>query len=772
MDHEKFRQITENMTDVVWTADLHMKTTYVSPSVERLLGESPEAHMKRTLEEKMPPESLKIIQAVLAEELEREKNPAVDKHRSRVVELQLYRADGSLILISANISFLRDESGAIAGLQGVTRDISDRKQTEAELRAGREYLKAVLDSIHDAVIVHDLDTGAIIDVNQRMGEMYGVSREEAMSLTIGDISQGEPPYSQADAVKWLNRSREQGPQTLEWMARHRDGHLFPVEVSIRFALIGGANRFVVAVRDISGRKQVEEALRKSEANYRLLVENQTDMVVKVDLEGRFLFASPSYCTTFGKTQEELLGQAFMPLVHEKDRESTAKAMESLYHPPYSAYIEQRAMTKAGWAWLAWVDTAVLDSQGKVMEIIGVGRDITERKQAEETHEKLQAQLIQARKMESIGRLAGGVAHDFNNMLSVIKGYAELAMAKIDPSEPLYDDLTEIVNAARRSTEVTRQLLAFARKQTVAPRVLDLNKTVEGMLKMLRRLIGEDMDLAWLPGQGLWPVKMDPSQIDQILANLCINARDAIAGVGRITLETRRATLDAAYCEIHPGFVPGDFVLLAVSDNGSGMDPATLENLFEPFFTTKAQGQGTGLGLATIYGMVKQNNGFINVYSEPGKGATFKIYLPRHTDDILSPRKKNALALPRGQGETVLLVEDEPSILKLSKTMLEKLGYSVLAAGTPGEALDLARNHPQPIDLLITDVVMPEMNGRDLAECVMTLHPSAKLLFMSGYTANVIAHHGVLDEGVCFIEKPFSLEDLAVKVLEALENEGV
>jgi PAS domain S-box-containing protein len=399
----------------------------------------------------------------------------------------------------------------------------------------------------------------------------------------------------------------------------------------------------------------------------------------------------------------------------------------------------------------------------------LARTYEEHKQNERAREKLQTQLNQAQKMESVGRLAGGVAHDFNNMLGIILGHTELALLKTDKDNDLVSDLNEIQKAAKRSADITKQLLAFARKDIISPKQLDLNDTVESMLNMLRRLIGEDIDLVWQPVSHLWPVKMDPSQIDQILVNLCVNARDAIAGVGKLTIETGRHTFDQEYCNEHPGFIPGDFVLLAVSDNGCGMDKETLDNLFEPFFTTKDVGKGTGLGLATIYGIVKQNNGFINVYSEPGQGSTFKIYLPRLvTDEDVDkavPEKKAAA----GGTETILLVEDESTILRMTRMMLERKGYTVLSAATPAEAMEKAKIHSSAIDLLMTDVVMPEMNGRDLAGQITALYPDIRLLFMSGYTADVIAHQGVLDDGVAFIQKPFSMADMTVKVREVLDK---
>ncbi|MFP4038002.1 MAG: ATP-binding protein, partial [Desulfobacteraceae bacterium] len=381
----------------------------------------------------------------------------------------------------------------------------------------------------------------------------------------------------------------------------------------------------------------------------------------------------------------------------------------------------------------------------------------------------EAQLRRSQKMESIGRLAGGVAHDFNNMLSVILGHTQLAINKISPDDQLYQDLSEVLSAAERSTQITRQLLAFARKQAFSPQVLDLNETIDGMLKMLQRLIGEDLELVWLPGKELWPVKMDPSQVDQILANLCVNARDALEGGGKITIETHPVTLDKPYCAAHPDFSPGEYVLLAVSDNGCGMDRETRDRVFEPFFTTKDLNEGTGLGLSTVYGIVKQNSGFINVYSEPGRGTTFKIYLPRNTGNAGQVRPRDKEQLPLGQGETVLIVEDEASVLELSQKMLEKLGYTVLTGSTPGEAIELAEGNSARIDLLMTDVVMPEMNGKDFAQRLRARHPDLKVLFMSGYPASIISNQGQLEEDINFLEKPFSMSEMALKVREALEG---
>jgi two-component system cell cycle sensor histidine kinase/response regulator CckA len=398
------------------------------------------------------------------------------------------------------------------------------------------------------------------------------------------------------------------------------------------------------------------------------------------------------------------------------------------------------------------------------------RDITERKRAEEEKARLESQLIQAQKMESVGRLAGGVAHDFNNMLGVIVGYAELIKSQLVADDPLFKDVLEIEKAANHSRDVTRQLLAFSRKQLIEPRPLDLNDLIKNTQKTLSRLIGEDIELCFNPGEDLWKINFDPSQVDQILINLAVNARDAMLNGGQLTIETANVQLDEAYCREHLADTPGDYVMLSVKDSGVGMDKETLSHAFEPFFTTKEVGKGTGLGLSTIYGIIKQNGGSIHVYSEPARGTAFKIYIPRKMqEDEIAATTEDSLVI--SGSETILLVEDEDMVRDMTTAMLEKIGYSVRVAETPQEALLFCENNDIPIDLLITDVVMPEMNGTELRDRIKAIRPGIKVLFMSGYTSNVIGHHGVLDKGVHFVQKPFGLKGLARKVRDAIIGQG-
>ena len=611
--------------------------------------------------------------------------------------------------------------------------------------------------------------GKIISYNEQALANMKLRKEDIVGKSIFDIFQKE------DADFYMGRIREALSST--GSIEYEDFIHLPSGAkwySSTFRKICDLNNDPIGIqiisKDITDRKLAEEALRESEARFRTLSEMSPIAIYETDAYGNCLYVNRMWRKFSGLSLEEALGEGWKRGLHPDDRERIFALWykHAKDRDPWSFEYRFQA-TGEEVTWVYGTASAQWDKDNKITGYIGTNVDITARKHAEAERDRMEAQLLQAQKMEAVGRLAGGVAHDFNNILTVINGRAEIALMSLEPNDPHCEAFEEIHQSGERAANLTRQLLAFARKQTVAPRVLDLNETVEGMMKMLRRLIGEDVDLSWNPGRDLLQINIDPAQIDQILVNLCVNARDAISDVGKITIETRNVVFDEGYCAGHAGFIPGEYVMLAVSDNGCGMDKETLSKVFDPFFTTKELGKGTGLGLATVYGIIKQNNGYINVCSEVGKGTTFKIYLPKYGEEsshtVLNDTNKTfAVGM-----ETILLVEDEPAILKLGKTIFGKMGYTVLAASTPGEAIRIADEFQGQIQLLVTDVVMPEMNGRDLAEKLLSRYPHLKRLFMSGYTADVIAQHGVLDEGIHFIQKPFSIKDMAAKVRDVLEQ---
>jgi two-component system cell cycle sensor histidine kinase/response regulator CckA len=535
-------------------------------------------------------------------------------------------------------------------------------------------------------------------------------------------------------------------------------------------LVPSIERGLQSAADRRERRRADASVRESEEQFRAMFELASIGMAQADPRtGRWLRVNQKMCEITGYSADQLLGSRVAEITHPEDRQRDGEAFERVVRGEAPDYrMEKRYLRRDGTT--AWVNvnmTVIRDAAGQALRTMATIEDITERKRAEADMAALESELRQAQKMDSVGRLAGGVAHDFNNLLAVILGNAELALAQVSSAHPLHADLTEIHGAATRSAGLTRQLLGFARKQIIAPRVLDLNDTVSNMLTMLRRLVGENIQLSWQPGAALWPVNMDPSQIDQVLVNLCVNACDAIGDVGHVTVETGNCTLDADFCAARVGCVPGQRVRLAVRDDGCGMDKETRAHLFEPFFTTKAAGKGTGLGLATVYGIVKQNDGYITVDSEPNQGATFTVYLPRYVGNAEQARTGD-VARPVSQGHaTILLVEDEPSVLAVTRRMLERQGYTVLAASSPGEAMRLAAAHRGAIDLLLTDVIMPEMSGRDLVAHLVSVSPDLKHCFMSGHPADVIAHHGLLDVGVDIIQKPFTDSALGAKVREVL-----
>ncbi len=642
--------------------------------------------------------------------------------------------------------------------------VEERKRSEASLQKNEVFLKTLIDAIPIPIFYKDKE-GNYIGTNKAMQSFWGKPSSQIIGKNISDIFQAPLAKIHSDAdekVLTTGQSIEYECQLTNAQGSVRDAVLTKAPFTDSTGVIGG---IIGATIDITEPRQAEAELKKREQ----LLEEMGSIAKIGGWEHDLLTDTP----TWTKEVYRIVGiddsgpvpkhEEYLSYYEPESRKALEEAYSAATTNGESFDLELKCVyAKGRRAWIRIMGQPEL-KDGQCVKMIGTMQDITERK-------KMEAMIQQSQKMESIGNLAGGVAHDYNNMLSVILGYTEMALEKVDKKGPLYNDLMQVLQAAQRSSDITRQLLAFARRQTIAPKVLDLNNTVTASLKMLNRLIGEDIDLNWQPSANLWPVRIDPIQVDQILANLCVNARDAIPDVGKITIETANVNFDKEYCGDHPGFIPGNYVMLAVSDNGSGIANEIRDKIFDPFFTTKVMGKGTGLGLSTIYGIVKQNQGFINVYSEPGEGTTVKVYLSRHEGHAVEVHRDDTSTAPLGRGETILLVEDENRILKLGQTLLEDIGYKVLSTSIPSEAVKLAREHSIEIKLLITDVVMPEMNGRDLSQRLQKFCTNLRTLYMSGYTANVIVHRGVLDEGVFFLPKPFSKKELAVKVREVLDSD--
>ena len=623
-----------------------------------------------------------------------------------------------------------------------------------ERERARALLQTVLDSLPSGVIIIDSQSRQIREVNPAAAKMIGLRPEELVGKTCHQFL-----CMEANSLCPILDLHQNTYNSEHFLATKSSGQI-PILKTVVPIMLEGKEHLLESFFDISERKQAE-AERERLA---MAIEQVQESVIITDTEGIIQFTNPAFEKYSGYSADEATGLNVRVL---KSGQHDNAFYQRMWDTLLSGTTWAGRLTNKRKDGTIFTEDAtispVLDSSGVTVNYVAVKRDITEEIKREDQYRQVQ-------KMDSIGRLAGGIAHDFNNMLGVILGYTDMALEDVPPTSSLHNDLNEIKAATERSADLTHQLLAFARKQEIMPQVLDLNHTLSGMLNMLRRLIGEDVQLKWSPETELWPVKIDPSQLDQILVNLCVNAKDAIDGVGKLIIETKNVTFDEAYRSRHTEVSIGQFVQLVVSDDGCGIAKETLKNIFEPFFTTKAPGQGTGLGLATVYGIVKQNNGFINVYSELNQGTTFRIYFPRSEDSTstIIDQDKTILSL-QGQ-ETILLVEDEPSLLQLTRRMLEQQGYNILSAATPLQAIARAKESSTPIHLLLTDVVMPEMNGRDLEKSIRPHCPKVKVLFMSGYTSNVIAHHGILDEDVHFIAKPFVSTELTAMVRSVLDND--
>ncbi len=664
-----------------------------------------------------------------------------------------FREDGTKYWTQWECRPWYEADGSVGGIIVYTEVINERKRAEETLEEEATRRRILVEQSRDGIVVLD-EHGKVYEANRRFAEMLGYSPEEVLRLHVWDWDQRFP----RERILEMIRDVDETGDHFETSHRRKDGTPIDMEISTNAAVCGGRKLIFCVCRDISERRRAEESLRESEARLRAIFDSAREFIYLKDTDLRYTHCNKAMMRMFGRPREEIIGrtaadlygEAAGPEIDEVDRKVLAgEPVQGLYTRTVQGTTRIISTSKS----------PVFDAAGRVVGICGVSRDITE-----EVH--IREQMRQAQKVEAIGRLAGGVAHDLNNMLSPIIGYGEMLLEELGPKDARRDSVNEILRAGIRARDLVRQLLAFSRKQNLEFKPVDINETVRGFEKLLRRTLPEDIDLVIVLTPDIRPVMADAGQIEQIIMNLAINAADAMPDGGRLIIETAMAELDETHAATRPGVKPGPYVKLTVRDTGRGMDKETLDQVFEPFFSTKGD-RGTGLGLATVYGIVKQHGGNIWVYSEPGKGAIFTIYLP--VTGTAHAAGKDVPENPTGLTgmETILLVEDNEQVRHLAEAILKRQGYRVLVAEDSEGALETLASHGGSVHLLLTDVVMPGMNGRELYEKAVQDHPGLKVLFMSGYSEDVIAHRGVLDEGVRFIQKPFSVQSLATKVREAL-----
>ncbi len=667
-----------------------------------------------------------------------------------------------------------------AGTENIRRrqlatQIALKQKADDLQRENEEFRLRIFEHSQIPIVVIDVATFKIIECNQAAVEIFGLnSRDELMAsspVTVSQPFQYDGTPSSDKAKRYIEKAIRDGLVVFDWLHRRPNGEIWDGEIHLMSFRTGDRQMVQFTISDITERKRVEQKLREEQEFTSSILEGIPGLLYIYDDAGQIVRWNKNLEILSGFHSDEVNSMKVTDWFGGKqpDTSIVENAIKEVLESGIYTF-EANLVTKDDRS-LPFYFTCVKLIAGNKRYFTGIGIDLSERKQAELEKDKLQKQLLQSQKMEAVGHLAGGVAHDFNNMLAAIIGYSEMALLSTPPKSKLHEEILEIHKAANKSADLTRQLLAFARQQPVKPVIINLNQTVDGMLKMLRRLIGEDLELDWKPSGTIWNIEIDPTQIDQILANLVVNARDAIKSIrpiGTITISTENY-----HCSIddpsRPFDLPaGQYVRLNVSDNGCGMTKEVLQQVFEPFFSTKGVGKGTGLGLSTVYGIVKQNKGTIHVYSEPEVGSTFSIFFVRHESDEIKTQSIVANTHFRSGSETILLVEDEHTILNLVEQSLKNLGYNVIAAGNPVQAIALIKQNSHSFDLVITDVIMPEMTGREMVLELVKLRDAFKVLYMSGYPAEVIATKGVLDVSVNFIQKPFSLIDFSMKVRSILD----
>ncbi len=679
-------------------------------------------------------------------------------------------ASGKKVTFLSTKGPLVDQKGNVIGIFGIARDITENKQAEQKLRESEDRYRDLVEHSQDLICTHDLD-GRLLSLNPLPAKILGYSRDELLNTDMRDLI---PPEFHEEYDRYLETVRKNGDAqgTMIVVARNGERRIWEYHNTLRTE--GVKNPIVRGMaRDITERKRAEKALRDATRRLQLAATSGRLGIWEWDLRSDALYWDERMYELYGVprgTSRKGL-ETWQKSLHPDDFAAVTEAARAAISGEKEFDTEFRVVHPDGTVKFLQANAVLLrDAEGKALRMIGINRDITHRKQAESEMGKLHAQLQQAQKMEAVGRLAGGIAHDFNNLLTVINGYSGLLLAQLEERSPQYREAEEIKRAGERAAALTRQLLAFSRKQVLQPKVLDLNNVVSGMGGMLRRLIGEDIDFRSVLEKGLGMVRADPGQIEQVIVNLVVNSRDAMPGGGKLRIATANFLPNEAFLREHPSAVPGPHVCLTVSDTGTGMSEEAKSHMFEPFFTTKEKGKGTGLGLSTVYGIVNQSGGHISIGSDIGKGTTVSVYLPCVEEEAERlPEVADAGLYGR---EWLLVVEDEDAVRGIVERVLAEKGYRVLSAGDGNEGLRLFEAHKESIDLLITDVVMPGMGGRDLASRVEAARPGMKVLYMSGYTDEAINRHGVLDAGLSFLQKPFTPVELLEKVREILNKSSL
>jgi two-component system, cell cycle sensor histidine kinase and response regulator CckA len=723
-----------------WELDLATRQLWWSAEIYHVFEANPE-HVSASLElfrQMVHPEDREAVSSAFA--------TAITNQTPYEIVHRLLMADGRVKYVREHARTIYASDGAPIQAIGTMQDITRWKQTENELLRKDAAVAASLNGI----AMSDLN-GILTYVNQAFLDLWGYT-DSAEVVGRPAISFWGTPTAAGLVVEALHLT---GVWAGELEAMRADGiaRTMQVNASLMRDAAAAPIGMLASFRDITERKKNEDALRlKDQA-----IATSLNAMVIADTEACIIYVNPSFLRLWGyPTEAEVVGR---PLTQFADPGGTPNVLAQLYaQGAWQGELVARRKDGSSFEILLSANS-VCDAGGTIKHLVGSILDISEAK-------RLQAQFLQAQKMESVGRLAGGVAHDFNNLLTVMRGYLDLGMLSLSPDDPLLADLAQVGKAVDSAAGLTQQLLAFSRRQIIAPQVINLNTVITRVQRMLRRLIGEDIELRTILAEELTPVRFDPGQCEQVVINLAINARDAMPSGGRLIIETAQVQLDEAYARRHSDSAPGNYVLLTIADTGIGMSAEVQSHLFEPFFTTKELGKGTGLGLAMVYGAVSQNNGRIEVYSEPGQGTSFKIYLPAAQPQTIVPKSAPAQALPRGT-QTIILVEDDVSVRTLAMRLLDEQGYRVLAFGDGPAALRMVATLSEPVDLLVTDVILPQMNGRVLAEQIRLLCPQIRVLFTSGYTANVIVNQGILQEGVEFLAKPYSITTLAQRVREVL-----